>query len=593
MSGEKPTISRRGFVAVSVATAALVGSTQEAAAAVGGTCTVPEYIVRRLHGLGVQHFFGVPGATCDPLFEAAQHSPMKVVISSSDLGAGYAADGYARTAGLAAISLTYGVGTRTILPVISGAFVERSPIVLFNGGPSTQDLRLQNELDTLFSHSDGMDDGDLQAFAPMTAFSVRIEQASDVPRMVDAAIRAALDAQRPVYVEVAKHLWWARCAAPSPELPMASPPPTSGDAAALADTIVTALRGAQRPVVLVGVEVRRFGLQDQVTDVIRQLGCPWVSTMLGKGVLDESLVGFSGVYAGRRSVPDVRTLVEGSDGVLAIGCVFGRQYRTLLSQNRDALFRIHADRVKVGRGDQVQASGVAVLRELQSASLPDQSNWRDAVALTALDFDTRRQSIVQQSVPTHAETGVGYEAVLRSVSARLTEAHLVITDTSLSMYPAGELHIRGRDGLLCNAVWAAIGYSVGAAVGAALGQQRRPIVLCGDGGFQMTCAALSVMARHQLPCVVLVLDNGMYGIEQWLLDPSWYRQSGDQQPRPHMLLQPWDYAALAQSMGIAHAVSVAETPALEQALDDALDRDGPSVIAVRIPPHDLPMELRA
>ena len=86
MDPTDPTLSRRGLVAVSMAAVALGAAASEAQAA--GTVTVPDYIVERLHGLGVRHLFGVPGATCDPLFEAAQAGPLDVVVTSSDLDAG-------------------------------------------------------------------------------------------------------------------------------------------------------------------------------------------------------------------------------------------------------------------------------------------------------------------------------------------------------------------------------------------------------------------------------------------------------------------------------------------------------------------------
>ena len=75
--------------------------------------TVADYILKRLSEQHVDRLFGVPAAYCAPLFDAAAHHGIKSVVAASDLEAGYAADGYARTKGLGAVSVAYGVGCRT------------------------------------------------------------------------------------------------------------------------------------------------------------------------------------------------------------------------------------------------------------------------------------------------------------------------------------------------------------------------------------------------------------------------------------------------------------------------------------------------
>ena len=157
------TISRRRLTQASVGSAVVTRTAAIGAAIVvthgaaqAATTTVERYILTRLSQSNVKKLFGVPGATCSPIFEAAQSGgDVSLVVTSSDLGAGYAADGYARTRGLAAVSVTYGVGMMSLLTAIAGAYVERSPIVIINGGPSAEDLRLQRDLGTLFSHSTG------------------------------------------------------------------------------------------------------------------------------------------------------------------------------------------------------------------------------------------------------------------------------------------------------------------------------------------------------------------------------------------------------------------------------------------------------
>lgn len=579
--------------ALAVGVGALALGLARSASAAADEVPVPRYLLDRAAELGADVLFGVPGATCDPLFHAAAEAGTRVVVPSSDLGAAYAADGFARTKGLALVSVTYGVGALGMLPVIAGAYAERSPIVVVNGGPTADDLTLQEDHGTLFSHSSGGADVDLRLFREVTAHAVRIERASEVPGAVDQALAVALREQRPVYIEIPKNLWWARCAAPAGPIVVTE---AAGEAPAVAGELLAWLQAGERPLVMAGVGLRRHpeGLQDLAQALVDRAGLPWVSTFLGKSVLDEQRPGFAGVYAGARSVPAVRALVDGADRVLALGCVFGRQYRTLASKGGARLARIGFGEARIGDGP-VRAAGTgAVLRALvdgvPQGAFPEA---RVGVALEGKGFEARRASVVERPAPAavERERGIGYDEVMSQVSKSCSDGVVVLSDTSLSMYPAAELDVRGRDGFVCDAVWAAIGWSVGAAVGVALGQGRRPLVICGDGGFQMTSEALSAMARYRLPAVVLVLDNGVYGIEQWLLDPTWHRD-GTRPPRDYLALGAWRYPELGQAMGV-RGVAVADGAALATALTEALAYDGPTLIAVRVRPHDLPMELRA
>src|SRR4051812_2200399 len=117
--------------------------------------TVADYVLARLHEQQVDTLFGVPAAYCSPLFEATGGHGIVPVVTASDLEAGYAADGYARTKGLAAVAVAYGVGTLSMINAIAGAYVERSPVVVVNGGPTAANLDRLARFDVVFSHSTG------------------------------------------------------------------------------------------------------------------------------------------------------------------------------------------------------------------------------------------------------------------------------------------------------------------------------------------------------------------------------------------------------------------------------------------------------
>lgn len=567
--------SRREVLTASAASVAVPNGVIAATA----TSTIASYVLSRLkqHGAGV--LFGVPGATCDPLFAAAETTGTEIVVTASDLEAGYAADGYARMKGLSALSVTYGVGTMSLLPAIGGAYAERSPVVIINGGPSADDLRIMKQSGSYFSHSTGREATDLALFREVSAHAVRIESGANAPAQIDHAIRVALTQQRPVYVEIAKHAWNAKCAAPGALIELAAPAAVDD---ALAADVIARLQSASKPVLLLGIELQRYGLEDAAVRLVTKLGLPWATTMLAKSVIPENTPGFIGVYGGDRAVPSVKKALTEADVVLALGCVLGRQYRTLATRKggllvaNDGALRIEGK------------STAAALGPLLAAL--EKQPWQSKGAPPKLGLSFReRRGPVADAKPS-SERGLTYDEVMESVSNALDERFITLTDTSLSMYPAAELNIAGRKGFVCNAVWQAIGFSVAAAVGVGIAQDRRPLVICGDGGFQMTAQSLSTMARRKLRAIVIVLDNGIYGIEQWLLDARMFRDGTA--PKPYLPLQRWDYAMLAKALGFTHASAVETAAGFQQALAKARDADGPVMIHALIKPHDLPATLR-
>jgi indolepyruvate decarboxylase len=192
--------------------------------------------------------------------------------------------------------------------------------------------------------------------------------------------------------------------------------------------------------------------------------------------------------------------------------------------------------------------------------------------------------------PGPAAGALTYQQVFERVAVALDESWLVIPDTFLGIYSAANLPVMGRDGFLCSGVWASIGHSVAAAVGASLGSSRRPLVICGDGGFHMTAQTLSTMVQHRCDPVVVVIANGIYGYEQFLVDPSFFG-SPAKPPLSYAVLNQWDFVKFANGLGVQFARSVDTAAAFDAALAAARTFNGPALIAAAVNSHDLPAEL--
>ena len=522
--------------------------------------TVADYVLQRVTEQHVDTLFGVPAVYCAPLFDAASAHGVTPVVTASDLEAGYAADAYARTKGLAAVSVANGVGTLSLINAIAGAYVERSPVVVINGGPTAGHLADLKDLDVVYSHSIGREATDLKAFALTTGYAARAATVAEVPDVVDTAITTALTKKRPVYIEIDMGIWGSACPAPGPALTSAVPP--VGTEATLAATIVGLIRAAQKPVLLVGTEIQRYGLADDVADLIAKLGVRWASDMLAKSTLAEEGSGWIGVYDPPYVPAAIRQPVEQADLLVTLGCVFPNSYAPLVRNAFGRMVVVYDGKVRVKSGAKQDAELRALVTAMRTkaAELPP-ANVPAGVVPVA---------------PAPATGALTYRQVFERIGTALDPSLITIPDTFLGVYSAANLPVQGRNAVLCNAVWASIGHSVAAALGASLGSTRRPLVICGDGGFHMTAQSLSTMVRYGRNPIVVVIANGIFGFEQYLLDRNFF-PPGAAAPRPYVVLNQWDFVMFANGLGVQFAKTVDTAAAFDAELAAAKAFSGPSL----------------
>lgn len=617
MGGGDSGPSRRELLEMAGVIAALnaVGPITEAAACgivtttVGSAGTAPisaaRYILRRLKQHGCTTLFGVPGKTCEALYKAAASEGIALCITSNDLEAGYAADGYARVKGLGAVAVTYGPGTLSLVNAIAGAYTEKSPVLLINGGPSDPEVEQQRLTDVRFTHSIGRAGEaasealtDLSVFRSVTAHARRVTSASAVAAQVDEAFVKAVSLQRPAYLEIAKNVWDASVPGPASALDFKLRP--AGQEAAQAATILRRLASASKPLLLCGIEIARCGLAERVKALLERLEIPWATTLLSKSVLDERTPGFVGVYEGVNASPTVKRVIEEADQIVMLGTVLGVWHRHLVDPPRDRIVRAGNGQLRIGTAAPVASELDTLVSELQrgpwspsAAQRQTIRGWRDRMQLSSLDFDHRRRLPRRAGTTSGSDPGLTYDEVMGTVSDGLDASHVVITDTTLSMYQAGELDTKGKGSFLCNSVWQSIGFSVGASVGVGLALKdqgtRRPLVICGDGGFQMMAQGISTLVRQRIRAIVIIVDNGTYGIEQHLIDGSYF--GGTDAPIPFATLNRWRYADLARAMGVTTAFEVDTVAELRDALRQANAATGPAVISAKVRQHDRPSEL--
>lgn len=563
--------------------------------------TIADYVVERLRQQGVDTLFGVPSVYCASLYFAAERAAnFSAIVTSSDLEAGYAADGYARVRGLSAVAVSYGPGTLSLVNAIAGAYVERSPIVVLNGGPSEKNISDQTTTGVLYSHSMGRPHTDLEVLQPLTAFCERAADLALIPGKVDQAIRTAITRKHPVYLEIPQAMLGAHTSPPAAPLDLSIPP---GAAPKTASAILKAVKAAKGPVLIVGIEVERYGLAAGVLSIINKLKIRWASTLLARTTLSEQHPQFLGVFNGEKAPQPLKAAISGADLIVSLGAVFGSGHATIMVPQSKKTIRVWDGNVVTFNGAPEQLSFPELIAQLDRNAVVEQDERSPVLPtyevheLGEAAWDGDRDAALP---PTHktgstataaAATGMTYDALFQVIEQSVTAdpALTTIADTFLGIYPSARIRMPVQNSFLASAIWASIGHSVAAGVGVAAAKGKRPVVICGDGGFQMTAQSLSTMARSNLGAIVVVVDNGLYGYEQYLLDPAYY--SGTSAPLPVSVIGRWDYVEVARAMGINQVAKAGTAAALTAAIAAAKAQNGPAVIQAMVQQRSLPSGL--
>jgi indolepyruvate decarboxylase len=548
---------------------------------------VAGYLIERLRQAGLRHVFAVPGDYAGAFLEALDAADgIERIATVNELGAGYAADGYARVTGIGAACVQYGVGGFSILNATAGSFVERVPVAVISASPSAANQALERTKGILFHHSTGDLRSDQEVFRHVTVASEVIDDAGRAPAQIDAAVVAMLTHRRPIYIEVLSNVWTIDCPAPVGTLAPSVPTSDPKSLAAAVEDALAHIQAARLPVVWAGVEIQRFGLQAALQGLIDAGGFPFTTTSLGKTVLDEAQDAFVGTYAGPASPPLTRAVMDRSDCVIALGTVITDDYLNIMASSFGQMIEVTDSQTRIGYRYYHQV----VMADFLEALL---------IALTAQEGGPRTYPLPDVA-PAVATPGpapgdalsynvlydelVGYlrrEGLLARVSLVLGE--------STSLYVFGNLFGLAANRFVAQAAWGSLGHETGCALGVALGSGTRPLVVAGDGGFRMICQELSSLVEQRCGAVVFVLSNDAYTIEQAFVNLDAFKPGGSF--AAFDLLPGWDYLALARAFGARgyRATTVAE---LQAVLGEVLaPATVPAIVQVVIPQKDLPPQL--
>src|SRR5712691_5316243 len=236
---------------------------------------IGDYLIQRLYDHGVRHVFGIPGDYVLGFYDLLHRSPLEIINTCDEQGAGFAADAYARVRGLGAVCVTYCVGGLKVANTTAEAFAEKSPVVIISGAPGMK----EREKNPLLHHKVREFDTQKKVFEQLTIASTVLSDPQTAFQEIDRVLHTALRYKRPVYIELPRDL------VAVPGIPHHQPHEIHerSDSRALEAALAEAremINGAKKPVIIADVEIHRFGLQDLIVELAEKTQIPVASTLL-------------------------------------------------------------------------------------------------------------------------------------------------------------------------------------------------------------------------------------------------------------------------------------------------------------------------
>lgn len=491
----------------------------------GTSLNLSQRLLQALAQRGATEVFGIPGDFALPLFCEIERSGMLPLVTlSHEPAVGFAADAAARLrGGLGVAAVTYGAGAFNIVNAVAGAYAERVPLVVLSGAPAAGEAAsgylLHHQVKTL--------DSQWRVFEELTVDQARLDDPRTAPAAIARVLDSALREQRPVYLEVPRDMPQRPC---GPVPPVAAPERADRDAlAACADELLARLRGAKDPVMMVGVEVRRYGLEAQVAELARRLGVPVVTSFMGRGLLAGAECDLRGTYLGLAGDAGLTELVEQSDALLLLGVIVSDTNFAVSARRIDLRHTIQALGGQVVLGHHVYPR--ITLAELVGCLLERLPARRGAAT-------PKRGTPCVEPAP---EPGVDRPVQPADIAAavnRLMARHgqlPIASDVGDCLFTAMQVE---PTALLAPGYYAGMGYGVPAGLGIQASTGRRPLVLVGDGAFQMTGWELGNARRLGLDPIVLVFNNASWQMLRAFAPGAHFNELGS-----------WDFASMAAGMG--------------------------------------------
>lgn len=508
-------------------------------------------LVECLYRHGVRRIFGMPGSHSTYIYDAiCRHGGIETTLCRNEQAGAFMADGYARaTAQPGVVCTTAGPGATNTLTGIAEAYSDSVPVLLIAG---------QVNHDRLHEECGLYHEMDLESiFRPCTRFAGTVMRNDEIPATVNRAFSEMLAGRPgPAAIFLPQDLMAASTEACAEVFPAGLRRIMPGD-----DSIGRAiglLAQAARPVILAGGGVISSGAESELEELARKLDCPIVTTLNGKGAVDERSTYSLGHGRTRRA----RMVLGRADLMLAVGCRFTEIFTASGTMPiPKTLIQIDIQSHQIGRNYPVTLGIVGDARSILAAMLTGipkrQEEWKE-IWLRARD--------ARQLKP---------EWIVDVLREQIPESAMVFVDASeMGLRMHTDFPAYAPRTFFYPSNYATLGWGLAAAIGGAIGQPERwTFCVCGDGGFTMAAQELSTAVRYRLKLIVVIHNDSTYGAIKAI-----QRKNHESRYIDTELNNP-DFVKFAESFGVP-AYRVHDPGSFATALRQAREIDGPAIIEI-------------
>lgn len=530
--------------------------------------SVADFLVERLENAGVNHVFGVPGDYVLNFIKRINESKKtRFVNTTCESHAGFAADAYARLKGIGCVCTTYNVGTLKVCNAIAGAYAERSPVIVLSGSPG---IKERNE-DFKLHHVVKSFDNQQKIFKHITCYSVILEDATRAGFQIDEAFEALKYHKQPVYIEIPRDV--AESPIKYDVYRQGTPSCRQSDKENLKEALSEVcqwIKEAKNPVIMAGVQLTRCGLGGTLVRFAERHNIPMVTTILSKSTVNEYHPLFAGVYSGpQTSEEKVRKLVDDSDCLLILGEVLTDMmlgFQSPKFAKRQTVFcSIEELRVRNHVYDNVLFTDFC--NELLKSDLGKKEPPVLPPKPEVVAFIPENKKITTQRF-------------FDKVGSMLNEKIAVVADIGEVLFGASTLRVSHHH-FISPAFYCSMGPAIPGALGVGLAKPDvRPVVLVGDGAFQMSLSELSSLLDNKLNPIVFVLNNHGYTTERFLLEGKFND------------IRNWNYHKVTELLNGGTGYYAETEEELEAAVSAALKSRELSIINVSVEKTDITDSLR-
>ena len=524
---------------------------------------------------GVNLVFGYPGGVVLKLYDEIYKMNFPNILTGHEQGAVHAADGYARATGKVGVVIaTSGPGAANLITGIATANMDSIPLVCITG--------------QVASHAIGKDsfqEVDVCGITtPITKHNYLVKDVEELPRVVKEAFYIARTGRPgPVAIDIAADVF-------NSEIDFVYPDSVnlrgyteknSCDENEI-DEVVKAVENCERPLVFIGGGVISSDTTDELRQILKRLGCPSTSTIMGLGCIEPDRKGYLG-FAGMHGSYGANMAIQNCDLLLCIGMRFSDRVTGKISDFAPNAKIVHfeLDPAEVNKNVQVDYKVIGDLRR----TLPI---FKNKLNSSGTNFSEKFSAWKGQAIAKGAEHPFSFKvegdeikpgALISKISDLADDKTIAVTDVGQhQMWAAQFFKPRAPRQFLTSGGLGTMGFGLPAAIGAKLACPEKNVILfTGDGSIMMNIQELATIADHDIDVKVVIVHNfilGMVGQWQRLFYNHHYSASELNFKR--------DFVKIAEAMGV-RAYRLTKAEELETELPEILFSKGAAVIDVYVP----------